>query len=48
MNKRHFVALFLASLVPSIVGAGALPLLPIYAAELGAPPAIAGYYMAFA
>jgi MFS family permease len=48
MNKRQFVALSLASVVPYAVGAGVLPLLSVYAAQLGAPPAITGYYLAFA
>ena len=48
MRKKQFLALFLCNLTPFIVGAGALPLLPIYAADLGAPPVITGYYLAFA
>jgi MFS family permease len=31
-----------------VIGAGLLPLLPLYATELGAPPTITGYYMASA
>jgi MFS family permease len=37
-----------SNLTPFIVGAGALPLLPVYAARLGAPPVVTGYYLAFA
>jgi MFS family permease len=48
MTKKQFFALFLGNLVPYIVGAGALPLLPVYATKLGAPPAVTGYYLAFA
>ena len=48
MGMRHFLVLFLSILAPYVVGAGALPLLPVYAAKLGAPPAITGYYLAFA
>jgi MFS family permease len=48
MNKRQFAALSVSNFVPSVLGAGALPLLPVYAARLGAPPAITGYYLAFA
>jgi MFS family permease len=48
MNKRQFAALSFSNFVPSVLGAGALPLLPVYAARLGAPPSITGYYLAFA
>jgi MFS family permease len=48
MNKRQFAALSVSCFVPSVLGAGALPLLPVYAAKLGAPPSITGYYLAFA
>lgn len=47
MSKRQLLALFLCSLVPWTVGNGLLPLLPIYATQLGAPPSVAGYYLAF-
>ena len=47
MSRKQFFALFLCNLTPFIVGAGALPLLPVYAADLGAPPAVTGYYLAF-
>jgi MFS family permease len=48
MNKRQFVALSLAQFVVYVIGGGALPLLPLYAAELGASPTLSGYYMASA
>jgi MFS family permease len=48
MSKRQLVALFLCMFAPFVVGSGALPLLPVYAAALGAPPVVAGYYLAFA
>jgi MFS family permease len=48
MNKRQLVALFLAGFAGYVVPAGALPLLPVYAVELGAPPVLTGYYLAFA
>jgi MFS family permease len=46
MNKRKYVALFLVNFGGYVVGA-VLPLLPVYAARLGAPPAVTGYYLAF-
>ena len=48
MNKKQFAALSVSNFVPNVLGAGALPLLPVYAAKLGAPPSITGYYLAFA
>jgi len=48
MNKRQFAALSISNFVPSALGSGALPLLPVYAARLGAPPSVTGYYLAFA
>ncbi len=48
MNKKQTVILFLCSLIPLTFGAGMLPLLPVYAARIGASPAVAGYYLAFA
>jgi MFS family permease len=47
MNKRQYLALFMGRSAILVIGAGALPLLPVYAARLGAPPAVAGYYLAF-
>jgi MFS family permease len=46
MSKKQLFALFLCSLVPWTVGNGTLPLLPVYAAQLGAEPAVTGYYLA--
>lgn len=48
MNKRQLAALFLCNFAPFVVGSGALPLLPVYAATLGAPPVLTGYYLAVA
>jgi MFS family permease len=47
MNRRQFFALFICSLIPWWVGSGLMPLLPIYAARLGASPAVVGNYLAF-
>ena len=48
MDKRQIWFLFICSLVPWTVGNGLLPLLPIYAIQLGADSALAGYYISFA
>jgi len=48
MSKRHLVVLFVCNYAPFVVGGGALPLLPLYAVEMGAPPIVAGYYLASA
>ena len=47
MSKRQLFSLFFCSLVPWTVGNGLLPLLPIYAARLGASPTTSGNYLAF-
>jgi len=47
MRKRQLAALFLSNLILLIVGIGALPLLPVYATELGAPAAVTGMYLSF-
>ena len=47
MGKKQIVALFLCSLVPWTVGNGLVPLLPVYAVQLGADSALAGFYLAF-
>jgi len=47
MSKKQLAALFLCSLVPWTAGNGLVPLLPIYASQLGADPAVSGYYLAF-
>ena len=47
MSKKQLWSLFLCSLVPWTVGTGLLPLLPVYAAQLGAQPALTGYYLSF-
>ena len=39
--------MFICSLVPWTAGNGLIPLLPIYARQLGANDAVAGYYLAF-
>lgn len=48
MSKKQLVALFLCSLVPWMVGNGLIPLLPVYAVQLGADSTVAGLYLAFA
>lgn len=45
MNKRHFIPLFISSLIAWWIGSGLLPLLPIYATKLGASPALVGNYL---
>ena len=47
MSRSQFVPLFLCRLVILTVGAGLLPLLPVYAIRLGASPAVAGSYLSF-
>jgi len=47
MSKKQLLALFVCSLVPWTVGNGLLPLLPVYATQLGADPKTAGNYLAF-
>jgi len=46
MNRKQFIALFVCSLVPWTIGNGLVPLLPVYALELGASSLSAGYFMA--
>jgi len=46
MSKKQILTLFVCSLVPWTVGNGLLPLLPIYATQLGADPKTAGNYLA--
>lgn len=43
IRKKQLVALFICSLVPWILGNGLLPLLPVYATQLGASTAVVGY-----
>ncbi len=45
MSRRQFFILFLCSLMPWWVGSGLMPLLPLYAARLGASPALVGNYL---
>ncbi len=47
MNRRQFFALLICSLVPWWVGSAFMPLLPIYAAGLGASAAMVGNYLSF-
>ena len=47
ISRRQLIALFLCSLVTWSVGNGLIPLLPVYAAELGAGKAVAGLYLGF-
>ncbi len=45
MTRKLLIVLFLCSLVPWIVGNGLLPLLPVYASQLGAAPGLVGAYL---
>jgi MFS family permease len=47
MNRKQFIALFLCSLTTWLVGVSIMPILPLYAAKLGASSATTGYYLAF-
>lgn len=47
MTNKQLAALFLCGLVPWTAGNGLVPLLPLYATQLGANAAVAGYYLAF-
>jgi MFS transporter, DHA1 family, multidrug resistance protein len=47
MNRRLFSVLSLCSLIPWWIGSGLMPLLPLYAARLGASPALVGSYLSF-
>jgi MFS family permease len=46
VSRKQLVALFLCSIVPWTVGNGLVPLLPVYAASLGASEALSGLYLA--
>jgi len=45
MKKKQLYTLFLCCLVPWTLGNGIIPLLPVYASELGAKPSFVGYYL---
>ena len=47
MSKKQLSTLFLCSLIYWTVGNGLLPLLPVYATQLGAAPSVIGYYLSF-
>ena len=47
MSNRQIAALFVCSLEQLTVGNGLVPLLPVYATQLGANPTTAGNYLAF-
>lgn len=47
MPKRQILALFVCGFVIRSTANGLIPLLPVYAKQLGADSAIAGYYLAF-
>lgn len=47
MSKKQLFTLFLVSIVGFTVGNGLIPLLPVYATQLGAEPAVMGYYLSF-
>ncbi len=48
MSRKQLLLLFFGCLVPWTVGNGLMPLLPVYALQLGASTAVTGYYLAFA
>ena len=48
MGKKQLAVLLLCWLVNQTAGSGQLPLLPVYAVQLGAGAVFTGYYMAFA
>ena len=45
MRKKQFLSLFFSGLITATVGNGLLPLLPVFATNLGANPEIVGYYL---
>lgn len=47
MTHKQLLTLFSLSFITMFVGSGLLPLLPIYASDLGAAPAAVGNYLAF-
>jgi MFS family permease len=47
MRTRQLSLLFVCSLVGAIFANGLMPLLPVYAARLGADAGVTGYYLAF-
>jgi len=47
MSKKQILVLFLCGLVPWTIGNGMAPILPIYAAQMGASPAVVGNYFSF-
>lgn len=48
MSKRRLALLFVIMLFIYMMAYGLVPLMPVYATHLGMPPALVGYYMAFA
>lgn len=48
MNRKQLTFLFMGNFITLCVCSGLLPLLPLYAAELGATPAVIGNYLAIA
>ena len=47
MRRKQLFCLVLCSVALLTVGAGLMPLLPVYAIQLGAAPAVVGYYLSF-
>jgi len=45
ISRKQLFALFICNLVIWTLGNGLLPLLPVYVTQIGAAPAVAGYYM---
>jgi MFS family permease len=48
MTRKQLALLFTCSLVLWTVANGSLPLLPVYATQLGAGPSVTGFYLSFA
>ena len=46
LKNKQVANLFLCSFIILFVGMGLSPLLPIYAAQFGATPTVAGFYLA--
>ena len=47
MKRRHLMTLLACSFLAWWPGMGLMPLLPVYAKQLGATPAMVGNYLAF-
>jgi MFS family permease len=47
VSRKQLLLLFVSCLVPWIVRNGLIPLLPLFALQLGATSAVTGYYLSF-